>query len=149
MTRSSLAVSAGAVLAACAALLAGCGNSGTTAAPPLCSTGNVVLVYPAPNATAIPDNFPGIVFGASTSFSTTAQALLVQSGSTTPIALGAVGVAPTPLPTPNAIPTFGTPTYAESAANGFILAATTVYSVYYNDYSSSCTPALVGSFTSK
>jgi hypothetical protein len=146
----------GAVLAGvAAAALASCGGGGsspsTSGTPGPCSQpGEVVMVYPAPGATAIPTLMPGIVFGApGGALGGTSQALLAPSGGTTTATFLPVTAAPSPLPTPNALPTFANPVYQISGSNGSLLPSGTALNVYYNDYSTSCTPTLLGTFTTQ
>ncbi len=143
------------VVAGAAATLAGCSGGGSSTpsssgTPSPCSAaGAVVMVYPAPGATAIPTLMPGIVFGAPGALGGTSQALLQPSGSTSSTGFLPVTAAPSPLPTPNAIPTFAGVVYQISGSNGSLLPSATTLNVYYNDYSTACTPTLLGSFTTQ
>jgi len=141
------------VLLAAAAALAGCNGNGSST-PGNCGapSGKVVLVYPAPNSVGIPDNFPGVIFGSTNGLGGNYQALLQPT--TLPfgsfISLGTVVTAPTPLPTPNQIPSFANPLYQISSFAGQSpLTTATTYQVYLNDSGTDCNPSLLGSFTSQ
>ena len=115
-------------------------------------SGQVALVYPAPGSTGIPDNFQGIVFGSSASggLSGGYQAVVVPAGSSTGQQLATVANAPSPLPSPYAVPSFANPVYQESASEGLVLPAATQISVYLNDLGSNCQPSkLLGTFTTQ
>ena len=131
--------------------LAACGGGGGSSSTPspCVTTGSVSLVYPAPNSTGIPDNFAGVIFGTASGLASSSQALLLPAGSSTYESLESIATAPSPLPSPNAIPTYASPVYQESASGGYVLPATTQIGVYYNNYGSNCTPVLIGSFTSQ
>ena len=142
-------------LLAGAGVLAGCnGNNSTSPGNCGAPSGKVVLVYPAPGSTGISDNFPGVIFGSSNGLGGNYQALIVAAGSQqgSYISLNLVGQAPTPLPTPNLVPSFPNPIYQESSSAGtgaLPLAANTQYAVYLNDSGSNCNPSYQGSFTSQ
>jgi hypothetical protein len=127
------------------------GSSGFDSAGLQCGapTGKYTLVYPAPNATGIPDNLPGIIFGSTNGLSASYQALVLPAGSSTPIAFEFIAPAPVPLPSPNAIPSFANPIYQESASGGTILPPATQVAVYLNDGNSNCTSTYSGSFTTQ
>jgi hypothetical protein len=137
-------------LAALAAAMAGCSGGGSNASPGNCGapTGQVALSYPAPGATGIPDNIPGIVFASTNGLSSSYGAVVAQAGSSSSFTFLAVAPAPSPLPSPNVMP-FPNAVYQESASGGTILAAGTSYGVYLNDFNSNCTPTLLGTFTTQ
>jgi hypothetical protein len=135
---------------AAATAFAACNNGATPAPPtpgPTCSPGTqLALVYPAPGATAIPDNFGQIVIGAAAALPPTWNAVTVS-----PIATAGWGNftnASPPFPTPNATPPFANPVYQSSAVSGTFVSETV--SVYVNDTSSNCAPyGPLGSFTTQ
>ncbi len=113
--------------------------------------GQVALAYPAPGATGIPDNFPGVVFASSSGLTSGYQAVIVPAGSSEGTQLAPVASAPSPLPSPFATPGFANPIYQESASGGGdVLPAATQISVYLNNLNSNCQPrTLLGTFTSQ
>lgn len=144
----------GFAFAAGAALLTGCsgnGNNPNSAGLPCgAPTGQFALVYPASGSTGIPDNLPGIVFGSTNGLGASYQAVLLPAGASQPIDFEFIAPAPSPLPSPNALPTFKNPVYQESALPpGTLLPALTQIGVYLNDGNSNCTPILAGSFTTQ
>ncbi len=144
----------GFALAAGAASIAGCSgnvnNPNSAGLPCGAPKGSFALVYPASGSTAIPDNLPGIVFGSTNGLSGSYQAVLLPAGASEPIDFEFVAPAPSPLPSPNALPTFKNPIYQESALPpGTLLPTATQIGVYLNDGNSNCTPILAGSFTTQ
>jgi len=134
------------------AVLAGCNGNSTSPGGCGAPSGKVSLVYPAPNSTGIPDNFPGVIFGSTNGLGGNYQALLQPTtlayGNF--IALGTVVTAPTPLPTPNQLPSFPNPIYQISSFAGQTpLTTQTTYQIYLNDSGTDCQPTLQGSFTSQ
>lgn len=143
-------IGAGLATAAVALVLCSCGGSSTP--QPICGApqGTVVVAYPAPNSTAIPDNFAGVIFASSTQpLGSAYQALLLPNGSSSAISLLTVAMFSGPLPSPNQVPSFPNPIYQSSASGGFILPAATLVNVYLNDLNSNCAPRLLSSFTSQ
>jgi hypothetical protein len=113
-------------------------------------TGQVALAYPAPGSTGIPDNFAGIVFASTGGLTSGYGAYIVPAGSSSGTLLETVAAAPSPLPSPYAVPSFANPIYQESASGGTILPAATQIGVYLNDLNSNCQPTkLLGTFTSQ
>jgi hypothetical protein len=113
-------------------------------------SGQVALAYPAPGSTGIPDNFQGVIFASTSGLTSGYQAVIVPAGSSSGVSLEPVAPAPTPLPSPFAIPNFNNPIYQESASNGYVLPAATQIGVYLNDLGSNCSPTkLLGTFTSQ
>ncbi len=144
---------AGIVVAAAVAVgFSACNSSNTVynpGGPCGAPSGQVALAYPAPNATGIPDNFPGVIFASTNGLGGLYQAIVVPAGSSVGVYLNVVQPAPSPLPTPNVHP-FPNAVYEESAVPpGYVLPAATQMSVYLNDGNSNCTPSFQGSFTSK
>ena len=140
-------VTGAAVLAACSGNPNNYNSANLTCGAP---TGQVALVYPAPGATGIPDNFQGVIFGSTSGLSSSYQAVVVPAGSSQGTQLAPVAIAPSPLPSPYATPSFANPNYQESASGGYVLPAATQISVYLNDLNSNCQPrALLGTFTSQ
>jgi len=109
-----------------------------------------VVAYPAPNATAVPDNFPGVIFASSNQpLGSAYQALLLPNGSSSAVQLLTVAMFTPPLPSPSQTPSFPNPIYQESASGGYVLPAATLVYVYLNDLNSNCAPRLLSSFTSQ
>jgi hypothetical protein len=136
-----------------AASLAACnGNNSSTPGGCGAPSGKVALVYPAPNATGIPDNFPGVIFGASVGLGGNYQALLQPT--TLPlgnfIGLGTVVTWSQPLPTPYQTPSFSNPLYQISSFAGQNpLSSGTTYEIFLNDSGSNCNPTFQGQFTAQ
>jgi len=133
------------------AALVACNSSNAINSVPNCGapSGKVVLVYPAPNSTGIPDNFPGVIFGSSSGLASSYQALLLPAGNSQFVPLESVAAAPSPLPSPYQTPSFANPVYQESASGGVTLPSGTSVQVFLNDQNSNCSPALLGAFTSQ
>lgn len=137
---------------ASALALAGCGGSGSN--PPLCSppnSGQTVLVYPAPNSTGIPDALPEIIV-ASTVALTSSFDIDVENDTLQATEPNYESVVPwpssSPLPTPNATPSFLNPIYQQSQAQaGETLVAGSQITVFLNNVASNCNPSPLGSFT--
>jgi len=150
--KARTAIVCGALVGAAALAACGGGNSTVPAQPVVqCTypTGTqVALAYPAPGATAVPDNPGQIVIAASPALPNTWQVALAYNGFifyesvVNPIASSAV-------PTPYATPAFAGPTYESSGLGGSLPAATTV-TVLLNNEASSCNsyPSL-GTFTTQ
>jgi hypothetical protein len=140
-------------LCAAALLLAACngssssgGGAETQCNPP--SGTSTVLVYPAPGSTGIPDNFGLVVLGSSAALPGGYQAYVVNNTTNNAVVFNVVGVAPNPLPTPYATPTFPNPVYQASGNPGTTFVAGSSITVYLNNAASSCYPTLaLGSFT--
>lgn len=105
------------------------------------------LVFPAQNATAVPDTVGQVVIGSTATLPAgwnvqlfTTFGFLVASG-------GGVQPAPNPLPTPNTPPTFPNPVFQTSTMP--TLPAATTLQVGVNNLNSSCTPTIVGVFTTQ
>ena len=132
---------------------AACSSSttGGTPTPAASCLGQVgatsALVFPAQNATGVPDNVGQVIIGTTTTLPsgwnvelfTTAGFLVAIGGGVTP--------APNPLPTPNTIPPFANPVYQSSAMP--VLPAATTLQVGVNNLNSSCVPTIVGVFTTQ
>lgn len=143
-------------LAACATALvvASCNGSnnpfvGPTPGP-TCSPPNgtqYALVYPAPNATAIPDQFGQIIIGASPALPSSWQA--VTSTVLANTAGGTFQPFTGTLPSPSTTPSFANPTY-QSSSFGNLTFPGEVVNVYLNNSASTCTPVgPIGSFTTQ
>jgi hypothetical protein len=132
---------------------AGCGgsNNNYNSANLPCGApqGKYALVYPANGATGIPDNIAGVIFGSTNGLSGSYQAYLLPAGSSTFFQFDLVAPAPSPLPTPDTLPSFANPIYQESASAGQILPAATQITVYLNDSNSNCNATASGSFTTQ
>ncbi len=128
-----------------------CACNGNSSPAPICGapSGTVVVAYPAPGATAVPDNFPGVIFASTNGLSSSYQAWILPNGSSAYVPLLPVAMFTPPLPQPNQTPSFSNPIYQMSAANGYILPAATAIGVYLNDLGSNCSPRLMSSFTSQ
>jgi hypothetical protein len=108
-------------------------------------------VYPAPGATAIPDNFGLVVLGSTSALPASYGTYIVNNSTQNSGYFNNVGTAPNPLPTPNALPTFAAPVYQSSGnPSGVTFVAGSSISVYLNNTSSNCVPTLLlGSFNVK
>jgi hypothetical protein len=119
-----------------ALLLGGCGggsglsNSGACALPNGVQT---ALVYPAPGATGIPDNFGLVVLGSTAPLPPTYQAHVVNSTRQDALLFDGMSAPPNPLPVPNAPPAFANPVYQASVNPGHTFAAGTTVTVYLNN----------------
>lgn len=142
-------------LFACAVSLAACGGGSNNTPPapgPTCSPPSgtqFALVYPAPNATAVPDAFGQIIIGTSPALPSSWNVVVATAISPNGVGGGTVQTAATPLPTPNATPSFANPVYQSSSFSGGTFPGEVV-SVFLNNTSSNCTPlGPVGSFTTQ
>lgn len=109
----------------------------------------VTLVYPAPNATAIADNFSAVVLASSTALPTNFETYVSQAAPTpvNAVYFGTVTAAPSPLPTPNATPSFTNAVYSASNSSGIAWPATSTLNVYLAVSGSTCLPTyFLGSF---
>lgn len=138
-------VGAGVVVAAC--------NTNNNSVPGNCGSpsgvSQIVLVYPAPGATGVPDSIPHVIVGATSSIP---QGWGVTALST--VGQAANGVAfttpPSPLPTPNQLPTFANPTYYDSPINASPPFAGSTVAILLNNVSSDCVPNVqIGTFTTQ
>jgi hypothetical protein len=142
-------------LAAAALVLGACNNSNPNPLPtpgPTCNPGSVTtaLVYPAPNSTAIPDNFGEIVVASSPNPLPSGWEAVAASTGYGNIPGGAFAPASPPFPTPNATPSFANPQYQVSSFSGAPAIAGQVVIVYLNNPNSTCTPlGPIGSFTTQ
>lgn len=145
-------------VAAGAALLAACGHvsnpapagptPGPTCSPPS-GTAAYSLVYPAPNSTAIPDNFGQIVIATSPS-PLPATWNVVVTTAVSPAGVGGttLATATPPFPQPTAAPSFSNPNYQRSNFSGTFQGE--VVHVYLNNTASNCTPlGPLGQFTTQ
>jgi hypothetical protein len=106
-----------------------------------------VLVYPAPNATGIPDNFGLVVLGSTAALPAGYQAAVINVTTQNGVYYNVVGVAPSPIPTPNATPPFANPVYQASGNPGVTWVAGSTIAVYLNNTRSGCNPTYqLGSF---
>jgi len=139
-------------LGAIAIAIAGCSSSNNNNAGQcsLPSGTKTVLVYPAPGATGIPDNFGLVVLGSSSVLPLSYGTYIVNNTTQNAGYFNNLGTAPNPLPTPNALPTFPAPVYQSSGNPGVSFVAGSSLSVYLNNTSSNCVPTLLlGSFSVK
>lgn len=140
-------------LTAIAATLAACNSSNPFVSPtpgPTCnppSGTQYALVYPAPNSTAIPDQFGQIIIGASPALPSSWNVVTSTVIANTPG--GTFQTFTGTLPSPNATPAFANPTYQSSSFSGLTFAGEVV-NVYLNNTASTCTPlGPIGSFTTQ
>lgn len=137
------------VLAAAVLVLAGC-NGNASSNPGPCTPPNgigTVLVYPAPGATGIPDNFGLVVLGSTAALPASYQVYVVNNSTQNAVAFNTLGSPPNPLPTPNAVPTFSGPVYQSSGNPGATFVAGSSITVYLNNVNSGCVPTLsLGTF---
>jgi hypothetical protein len=111
-----------------------------------------VLVYPAPGATGVPDNFGQVILGSSgAGLPSTYQAFVFDTtGGVNGFYFNGVTQAATPLPTPAATPAFLNPVYQSSSSTDlYPWPQGHTLNVYLNDQSNqSCTPQTsLGSFS--
>lgn len=136
------------VVGAAAVILAGCYGNGyyNNGYPPgygppnPCHVPkNVHLVYPAANATSVPDNVSTIYLSLPTALSKPAgfNLVLVPSSSSSIFTGGFSQVSYGSIPTPNSTPSYSNPIYYGSAINT-VLAPASGYSVYWNNANSNC-----------
>jgi hypothetical protein len=151
--KQRMLVGAGGV-AALSVLVAACNgyNNNPNVGPTYCGNpAHIVLVYPAPNATGVPNTI-GIIYVAAPqslgSSTTYALALLGPAGSgenTNPF----TAVAASAVPTPSASPSFSNPHYYQSTLTA-PLSPSTEYAVQFNDTANFCTPNVsLGDFTTQ
>jgi hypothetical protein len=139
--------------AASVLLLADCGGGNSLSTRGQCAPPSgtlTTLVYPAPGATGIPDNFGLVVLGSTAALPSSYQVHVVNSTGQDALLFENVSAAPNPLPTPNAPPTFANPVYQASLNPGQTFVAGTVVSIYLNNESGSgyCLATLkLGSFS--
>ena len=138
---------------AAALALAACNNNNPSPVPtpgPTCQPPagtQTALVYPAPNATAVPDTFGQVIIGASPALPASWDVVVSTVLATT--LGGTVQPAPSPLPTPNATPSFANPVYQSSSFSGATFPGEVVR-VYLNNTSTNCTPmGPIGQFTTQ
>ncbi len=134
--------------------LAACNGSSNPPAPgPTCSPASgtqTALVYPAPNATAVPDNFGQVIIGASPALPSSWDVVLTTVISPTGVEGGTFQTVTPPLPTPNTTPSFANPQYQSSSFSNATFPGEVV-SVYLNNHANaSCTPlGPIGQFTTQ
>jgi hypothetical protein len=145
----SIAFTAAAVsIAAC-----GGGNSNPPAPGPTCSPPagtQTALAYPAPGATAIPDQFGQVIIAASPALPSSWDVVLTTVLSPNGVAGGTFTTATPPFPTPNATPGFANPTYQSSSFGNAVFPGEVVQVFLNNTASQTCTPiGPIGSFTTQ
>lgn len=138
------------------ALIVGCNsdeNVGSYNLSPACispTNEQVSLVYPAPGATMVPDNFGEIILGSSgggLAPSYRAYVVGASGSANNAVVFGFFGtpIQP-PFPTPNVIPAFSNPVYQASESPGTSWIPRSTVSVFLGS-SANCTPTLlIGSF---
>ncbi len=135
---------------ALALVLAGCNGNGSNSISQ-CTPPNgigTVLVYPAPNASGVPDNFGVVVLASTAPLPPSFQVYVVNNSTQNSVLFNILGTAPNPLPSPNAPATFANPVYQSSGAPaGTSFVPGSSISVYLNDSGSNCNPSLsLGTF---
>ena len=106
-----------------------------------------VLVYPAPGATGIPDNFGVVVFGSTSALASSFDAFIVNNTTGNSGYYNVLGAPPNPLPLPAATPSFANPVYQSSGNPRITWFAGSSLTVYLNDTGSNCVPTLnLGTF---
>jgi hypothetical protein len=133
------------------AILAATACSNTTVTnPPQCkppSGVQTVLVYPAPNSTAIPTALPLVVLGSTSALPSGYGALVVNITTQNGYYYNNVGLPPSPIPTPYATPSFANPVYQASGNPGVTWVSGSTLAVYLNNTRSNCNPTYqLGSF---
>jgi hypothetical protein len=147
------------LFAVAATALTACGGSsppaaaptpGPTCTPPAGGPSVFALVYPAPSATAVPDQFGQVIVASSpaplpNSWNVVVTTTLSPSG----VAGGNFTIAPTPMPSPTAAPSFPNPSYQSSSFAGLNFPGEVV-TVFLNNTASACTPmGPLGQFTTQ
>ena len=138
------------------AALPGClgGTNKVPALPtpgPTCNPGGIqsALVYPAPNATAIPDVFGQVIIGSTAALPSTWNVVLVDVNSPGGVGGGTFTTPATPFPQPTATPAFANPVYQSSSFAGGNFPGEVVH-VFLNNTATNCTPAgPIGQFTTQ
>ncbi len=122
---------------------------GPTCSPPATTTA-YSLVYPAPNATGVPDQFGQVVIAASPSpFPSSWNVVVTTPLSPSGVSGGDFVAAATPFPQPTATPSFANPSY-QSSSFGSVNFPGEVVRVFLNDTASNCTPlGPIGQFTTQ
>lgn len=118
---------------------------------PTCNPGNVqsALVYPAPNATAIPDVFGQVIIGSTAALPAAWNVVLVDANSPFGVGGGTFTTPATPFPQPTATPAFANPVYQSSSFAGGNFPGEVVH-VYLNNTGTNCTPlGPIGQFTTQ
>jgi len=134
-------------------LLAACGGGNSLSTRGQCtppSGTQTTLVYPAPGATGIADDFGLVVLGSTAALPASYQVHVVNNTGQNAVLFGSMSAAPNPLPTPIAPPAFANPVYQASVNPGQTFAAGTIVSVYLNEENGSayCLATLkLGSFS--
>jgi hypothetical protein len=130
----------------------GSNNSNPPAPGPTCSPPagtQTALVYPAPGATAIPDQFGRVIIASSPALPSSWNVVLATAISPGGVGGGTFTTATPPFPTPNATPAFANPVY-QSSSFGNAAFPGEVVQVFLNNTASSCTPlGPIGSFTTQ
>jgi len=106
-------------------------------------------VYPAPNATGVPDTFQQIIVAVSSPLPSSWDAVVQYNDPVFGLQSrpgGNVVTVNPPFPTPNATPPFANPVYQSSSFTNIVFPANTQISVFLNDLNSVCTPTSVSSF---
>lgn len=138
-------------LAAFAACNTG-GSNNTPAAPCTIPATSFAVVYPAPNASAVPDAIQQIIVAVNSPLPASWNAVIqYPSGGVVQTAVGApVATVNPPFPTPNATPSFANPVYQSSSfpTNPVVPSGATV-TVFLNDLGSNCTPTSVSTYTAQ
>lgn len=143
-----------------AVALAACGPYYSHGVPPGFGTDCIpptgaVLVYPAPNATNVPDNTNAIYIALPSPLPNAGAYDVALTGPPsygTVLENGFVSVSASAVPTPNATPTYASPQYYESTLRSTLTAAS-AFAVYWNQANSACntgtSASFLGSFTTQ
>ncbi|HET7813992.1 MAG TPA: hypothetical protein VFL13_06435 [Candidatus Baltobacteraceae bacterium] len=120
---------------------------GPTCSPPAGT--QTALVYPAPNSTAIPDQFGQIVIGSAPALPSSWNVVVTTAISPNGVGGGKLVAAATPIPSPTATPGFAGAVY-QSSSFGSANFPGEVVTVFLNDTASNCTPSgPLGQFTTQ
>lgn len=135
-----------------AAILAACNSGAGTAPITACgppANVSTVLVYPAPNATGIPDNFGYVVLGSTAALPAYYQAYIVDNTTQLAAYFSPVVTQPGPIPSPNTTPSFANPVYQQSGNTVGTFPAGGSITVYLNNGNNqNCVPSTaLGTFT--
>lgn len=140
-------------IAAAAAAITACNGNGTPSTPASCGSppgvSQTVLVYPAPNSTAVPDAVGSIVVGSTASIPSSWNIVVTTALTPQGAGGGAFRGAAPPFPTPNATPSFANPVYQSSSFAGATFPGEVV-TAFLNNLNSNCNPNIqIGSFTTQ
>jgi hypothetical protein len=143
---------AGGGVLAFAVLAAGCGGYNNNYGPTYCGNpSHIVLIYPAPGASAIPSTIGAVYVAAPIGLggSTSYGATIVGPGGGSENTNTFTSVQQSAIPTPAATPSFSNPHYYQATLTA-PLAPATEFEVYFNDTANFCQPNVaLGGFTTQ